>query len=66
MTIMMVYLKVYNIPQYNFGKIETNSLEFITDVPVWTREMNTSNLSGVNFNVGAMYQTNISKKLNLD
>lgn len=50
---------------YNFGKIETNSLEFITNVPVGTREMNTSTLSGVNFNVGAMYQTNISKKLTL-
>jgi hypothetical protein len=50
---------------YNFGKIETNSLEFITNVPVGTREMNTSTLSGVNFNVGAMYQTNINKKLTL-
>lgn len=50
---------------YNFGKIETNSLEFITEVPVGTREMNTSTLSGVNFNIGAMYQTNINKKLTL-
>ncbi|HEY4618464.1 MAG TPA: hypothetical protein VIH09_09765 [Flavobacterium sp.] len=50
---------------YNFGKVETSSLEFITDVPVGTREMNTSILSGVNFNVGAMYQTNINKKLSL-
>jgi long-subunit fatty acid transport protein len=51
--------------QYNFGGIETSSLEFITGIPVGTREMNTSLLSGVNFNVGAMYQTNINKKLTL-
>jgi hypothetical protein len=50
---------------YNFGKIETSSLEFITGVPIGTREMNTSILSGVNFNVGAMYQTNINKTLTL-
>ena len=50
---------------YNFGKISTNSLEFITGVPVGTRELNTADLSGVNFNIGAMYQTKISKKLTL-
>ncbi|MBP6181588.1 hypothetical protein [Flavobacterium sp.] len=48
---------------YNFGKIETNSLEFLTNVPVGTRELNSADLSGVNFNIGAMYQTKISKKL---
>ncbi|MFV8467057.1 hypothetical protein [Flavobacterium sp. LB1P62] len=48
---------------YNFGKIETNSLEFLTNVPVGTRELNTADLSGVNFNIGAMYQTKINKKL---
>jgi long-subunit fatty acid transport protein len=51
--------------QYNFGTIETSSLEFVTGIPVGTREMNTSMLSGFNFNVGAMYQTNINKKLTL-
>lgn len=50
---------------YNFGKIETNSLEFITGIPVGTSEMNTSILSGVNFNIGAMYQTKINEKLSL-
>ncbi|WP_035668483.1 membrane protein [Flavobacterium sp. 83] len=50
---------------YNFGKIETNSLEFVTNVPVGTRELNTADLSGVNFNIGTMYQAKISKKLNL-
>jgi hypothetical protein len=48
---------------YNFGKVETSSLEFLTGVPIGTREMNTSTLSGVNFNIGAMYQTKINKKL---
>jgi hypothetical protein len=50
---------------YNFGKIETSSLEFISGVPVGTHEMNTSILSGFNFNVGAMYQANINKNLTL-
>ena len=50
---------------YNFGKIETNSLEFVTNVPIGTRELNTANLSGVNFNFGMMYQSKINKKLNL-
>ena len=48
---------------YNFGKIETNNLEFITDVPVGSRELNTVDLSGVNFNFGLMYQTKITKKI---
>lgn len=49
--------------QYNFGKIETSSLEFITGVPVGTRELNKVDLSGVNFDAGLMYQTKINKKL---
>jgi hypothetical protein len=48
---------------YNFGKIETNSLEFITNVPIGTRELNSVDLSGVNFNAGLMYQTKINSKL---
>ncbi|MCC9071991.1 hypothetical protein LNQ49_10395 [Flavobacterium sp. F-65] len=51
--------------QYDFGKVETTSLEFIPDVPVGTRELNTTYLSGVNFNLGAMYQYKINKKLSL-
>ena len=50
---------------YNFGNIETGSLEFITDVPIATKQSNTSDLSGVNFNLGAMYQAKINKKLNV-
>lgn len=48
---------------YNFGKVETTSLEFVTDVPVGTRELNTTHLSGVNFNLGAMYQYKFNKKI---
>lgn len=48
---------------YNFGKIETNNLEFITGVPIGTRELNTVDLSGVNFNLGMMYQTKVTKKI---
>ncbi|TDE31216.1 hypothetical protein E0I61_00505 [Flavobacterium ranwuense] len=50
---------------YNFGKIETNSLEFINGVPIGTRELNSADLSGVNFNLGMMYQTKIYKKISV-
>ena len=46
---------------YNFGKIETNSLEFVPNVPIGSRELNTANLSGVNFNFGIMFQSKINK-----
>lgn len=48
---------------YNFGKIETNNLEFIPFVPIGSRELNTADLSGVNFNFGVMYQYKINKKV---
>lgn len=51
--------------QYNFGKISTTTIEAITGVQSATREVNASELSGVNFNIGTMYQTKIDKKLNL-
>ncbi|GGE99765.1 hypothetical protein [Flavobacterium limi] len=51
--------------QYNFGKIETTSIEAITGVASATREINTSTLSGANFNIGTMYQTKIYKKIQL-
>lgn len=50
---------------YNFGRIETTSFEYITGVTIGTSEMNTANLSGVNFNLGAMYQRKFTDKLNL-
>jgi hypothetical protein len=48
---------------YNFGKIETNNFEYITDISIGTRELNTVDLSGVNFNLGMMYKTKINKKV---
>ncbi|CAM3931712.1 hypothetical protein [Flavobacterium weaverense] len=50
---------------YNFGKIETNNFEYITDIAIGTRELNEVDLSGVNFNIGMMYQTKIYKKVSL-
>jgi long-subunit fatty acid transport protein len=49
---------------YNFGKIETNSLRFGSTVPVGVAEKNKVDLAGINFNIGTMYQTKIGKKLN--
>ncbi|NGY38648.1 autotransporter outer membrane beta-barrel domain-containing protein [Flavobacterium sp. XN-5] len=51
--------------QYNFGKIETNSLEFASGVTIGSREMNRADLSGVNFDIGAMYKAKLGKKINL-
>jgi len=51
--------------QYNFGKITTTSLELVSGVQNATTETNTSELSGVSFNIGTMYQTKIDKKLTL-
>ncbi|WP_310377464.1 hypothetical protein [Flavobacterium sp.] len=48
--------------QYNFGKIETNNLEFRPFVPIGSRELNTAELSGINFDLGLMYQSKINKK----
>jgi hypothetical protein len=49
--------------QYNFGKIKKTGLEFVFAVPNGTREINTSYLSGVSYNIGMMYQAKLSKKL---
>ncbi|KRD11013.1 hypothetical protein ASE21_04630 [Flavobacterium sp. Root901] len=51
--------------QYNFGKITTTTIEAITGVQNASRETNSSELSGVNFNIGTMYQTKITKKINI-
>jgi len=50
---------------YNFGKIQTNSLEFIPYVPIGSRELNVATLSGVNYNIGMMYKAKINEKLSL-
>jgi hypothetical protein len=43
-------------------KIETSSLEFISG---FLLASNTANLSGVNFDVGAMYKAKLNSKLNV-
>ncbi|WP_418264075.1 hypothetical protein [Flavobacterium faecale] len=50
---------------YNFGVIKIINSELNSNVVSGTRETNTSKLSGVNFNVGTMYQTKLNKKLSL-
>ncbi|MHA3789759.1 hypothetical protein ACX0HA_16250 [Flavobacterium hauense] len=47
--------------QYNFGNIETKSISNI-GLQYPTRELNKSFYNGVSFNVGATYQTRISRK----
>jgi long-subunit fatty acid transport protein len=51
--------------QYNFGTIETKSINFIDGVQFGSREINRSEVSGVNFNLGLAFQSKISKKLTL-
>ena len=48
--------------QYNFGNIETNSLQYQTDLQYGSRENNVSDLRGVNFDLGITYQTKVNSK----
>ncbi|HEY6144323.1 MAG TPA: hypothetical protein VIV55_13000 [Flavobacterium sp.] len=49
---------------YNFGKIQSNSFEYIPDVATGSRELNVANLTGFNLNIGMMYKRKINDKLN--
>jgi long-subunit fatty acid transport protein len=49
--------------QYNFGKIETTNFELKDGIENGTSVKNTAILSGINFNLGLMYQTKITKKM---
>jgi hypothetical protein len=51
--------------QYNFGKIEASNFEYFTNIPIGSLERNTADLSGVNYNFGAMYQAKLNKNVNL-
>ncbi len=51
--------------QYNFGEIKTTSISINKYSQFGSREVNTSDASGVNFNIGLTHQTKITKKLNL-
>ncbi len=46
---------------YSFGKIETDATIFKTDVQYGSNELNTSKLSGLNFNTGLIYKSKFSK-----
>lgn len=50
---------------YNFGKIQTNSVEFIPLVPIGSRELNVTELTGLNLNFGLMYQYKLKDKITL-
>lgn len=50
---------------YNFGRIETTNLQYVTGVVTGSREINRADLSGASFNFGAMYQAKLNKKLSL-
>ncbi len=48
--------------QYNFGTIETSSLQYQTDLQYGSRENNASDVRGVNFDFGLTYQTKLNSK----
>ncbi len=48
---------------YNFGKIETSSVQRADGVQLGSRELNTSMISGASFSAGAAYQTKFNEKL---
>ena len=50
---------------YNFGKIQSNSVEFIPYVPIGSRELNVTDLTGLNLNFGLMYQYKLKDKITL-
>lgn len=50
---------------YNFGRIQSNSLEYIPELSTGSRELNVTNLSGVNFNIGMMHKAKLNDKLSV-
>jgi hypothetical protein len=50
---------------YNFGKIQTNSVEFIPFIPIGSQELNVTDFTGLNVNLGIMYQYKFKDKLTL-
>ncbi|WP_432672750.1 hypothetical protein [Flavobacterium sp. SM2513] len=50
---------------YNFGEIETSSLEFLETIQFGSQEVNISQLSGFSFNFGAMWDKKINAKQKL-
>lgn len=50
---------------YNFGKISTLNIFTQSGIQFATREVNTSDMSGISVNVGVMYAAKINKKLDV-
>ena len=50
---------------FNFGEIETTSLEFLDFIEYGSRELNVSTIRGLSFNTGVMWNRKINKKLDL-
>lgn len=50
---------------YNFGKIETSSLQSVETVQFGSREMNNSDITGASFNAGLSYSAKLTDKLQL-
>lgn len=51
--------------QYNFGQIETRSIYSVYGVQYSTREINTSNATGMNLVTGVFYQRKLNNKVQL-
>lgn len=51
--------------EYNFGEIETSSLEFLQSIQYGTQELNTSQENGFSYNIGAMWDKKITDKQKL-
>ena len=57
--------------QYNFGTIENEAIQFVSDpiyedqVQLGSRERNTSNISGISLNIGLLYNKKVNEKLNI-
>ena len=50
---------------YNFGQIETTSLQKVNDIQYATRELNSSDIGGFTFNIGAMFKSKLTEKLSV-
>ena len=50
---------------YNFGRISTLNIFTQNGIQFATKELNTSNLYGVNFNLGVMYASRLKNKLDI-
>ena len=51
--------------QYNFGNIQNKSIRFEDDIQFGTREINRSDFLGFTFNLGALYDRDITEDLTL-